>query len=273
MHSTEEIGTRSSLDADPRNDTRDKTFDIFDVSTHAEAEAAARLIAASLSGGRKVDRIILDETTEERGGQWRATATFSRPDDEDENGDPIPREVSVSFDISGETTKRTHSLETVNSYGLDGATPPDFEGAINVVAGKPEGVDVEVQATQFSIVMEFPAGTISNAELEAIEAAAKKYNSAEFRGKPAGEVYFNGCRGSIDWDADTNQLTYDFKISKNIENATIGPFTGVDKKGWDYAWIYSAETEVGGEVAETPVALYVERVLETHPFTGIGLLS
>ena len=56
-----------------------------------------------------------------------------------------------SFELGGATHRLTHSLETVQSYGVGDETPPDFQNGINVRRSGNggdtiDGVDVDVDA-------------------------------------------------------------------------------------------------------------------------------
>ncbi len=85
-----------------------------------------------------------------------------------------------------------------------------------------------------------------------------------------GEVLFLGAsgskRGKEDWE-----ITFKFAASPNITGLTVGPITGIAKRGWDYLWVRYLDDEDSFQIIRRPVAAYVERVYEFGNFADIGI--
>lgn len=266
--------SRSSIG---KEKTATAKYVITGTKDYATAEAYALAQVPVIDFGLILEKIDIREIEDERDGSWEVTAHYKRPEFETGSGSssiPVPREKGFTFEITSATSKVTHSLETVSTYfiGTAGEEPPDFNQAINVRDGKPEGVDVYVAETSFTIEVEVYAWMLTNAVIQSIEEKAATVNNATFRGRAAGEVLFEGLRGAVDYDEPVSSLNYSFKVQKNMTGGDIGPFTGVDKEGWDYAWIYSEQVEVDGVVFEQAKLLSIERVHERSNFGDLGVL-
>ena len=57
----------------------------------------------------------------------------------------------------------------------------------------------------------------------------------------------------------------------NLVSGTVGPFSGINKDGWDYLWFLYDETEdsTAKRVIKRPVAAYVELVYERKSFATL----
>ena len=261
---------------------KDKTgqtvYVITGTTDQATAEAFAIAQIPVIDFGLILDRIALKEVEDSRDGMWRATAHYKRPEFEGSasgSSQEYFREKGFSFEITSATAKVTHSKETVQTYKRHvgvGDDPPSFDKAINVRDGKPEGVDIYIGEMAFAVEVEFPADAITNELIQTIENKKNHtpVNNAPFRGREAGEVFFEGVRGAVDYDDPISTLSYSFKVSKNATDVPFGPFT-ISKKGWEYAWIYEEEEEIDGIVRMSPRVCFVERLYDTGPFDDMGI--
>ncbi|KAA0215760.1 MAG: hypothetical protein DYG94_06340 [Leptolyngbya sp. PLA3] len=102
-----------------------------------------------------------------------------------------------------------------------------------------------------------------------------KVNSNSWKGFNAGEVLFLGASGSrrgTSADADW-EITFRFAASANALGISVGPISGISKKGWEYLWVRYADAEDAGSnaIVKRPVAAYVERVYDEGNFSALGI--
>ena len=100
-----------------------------------------------------------------------------------------------------------------------------------------------------------------------------KVNDADFKGLSAGECLFLGAAGSQRGFGEDWEITFRFAASPNTSSLTVGPITGIAKKGWEYLWVRYADAEVPAAkaIVKQPVAAYVEKVYEDGDFSGLGI--
>ena len=86
-------------------------------------------------------------------------------------------------------------------------------------------------------------------------------------------MLFLGCRGSKQGANGLWEISYSFAVSPNATGATVGEFTGVDKKGWEYLWFLfeDVEDQAAKKVVRRPRAAYVEQIYRTAAFSGLGI--
>jgi len=197
---------------------------------------------------------------------WEVTVQYGEKD-EPESGDPSV----FSFDTGGGTQHITQSLATINRYAASG-TAPDFKGAIGVTHDNVEGVDITVPVYNFSETHYLDDALVTLAYRGTLFNLTGKVNNASFKGLAAGECLFLGAsgskRGTDDWE-----ITFRFAASPNRTGITVGPITGIAKKGWEYLWVRYADAEdaASNTLVKQPVAAYVEKVYEDGNFAGLGI--
>ena len=61
--------------------------------------------------------------------------------------------------------------------------------------------------------------------------------------------------------------------AENYNGLTVGPITGISKKGWEYMWVRYADAEdaAAKAIVKKPVAVYIEKVYEEGSFAGLGI--
>lgn len=177
-----------------------------------------------------------------------------------------------SFSTTGGTASITQSRSTIASYAPSALDAPDFGGALNVADGRPGAVSVEVPALSLQITRIKPAADVTLTYQRTLAQLTGRVNSTTFEGFQAGELKFLGASGNELEEGDF-ELTWDFAASFNETGLTVGDITGIDKKGWEYLWVYHAE-----EIDSTtntrvikPRAVYVEQLFETADFTSLGI--
>lgn len=207
-------------------------------------------------------------------GLWDGEAAYAPVSNEFEP--PQTGESIFAFDTGGGTQHITHSLATVSTYAAPGQTAPNFQGAIGVTADSVEGVDIVVPVYQFTETHVFPNAAVTDAYKATLMIMTGRVNSDTFRGFEPGSVLFLGASGSKrgaasgagDWE-----ITFRFAVSVNLAAITVGPITGISKKGWEYLWVRYEDAEDGAaqSIVKRPVAAYVERVYLELPFSILGL--
>ncbi|MBI1370846.1 MAG: hypothetical protein GC162_19605 [Planctomycetes bacterium] len=176
---------------------------------------------------------------------------------------------SYDFDISGEALRITHSLSTTK-YGT-GA--PDFKGAINVVDGKVDGVDIIQPKFSFSETHIIDDGDVDESYKNTIASLVGKVNAASFRGHAAGEVLFTGASGSKRKKKGDWEIKFSFAVSLTRTDIPIGDITVTTKDGWDYLWVYyvSDIDSTAHEPVQIPRSAYVEKVFYDADFSLLGI--
>jgi len=183
---------------------------------------------------------------------------------------PVPQtgDVTATFDITGETYRRLHTIQTVGSYAPAGQTAPATHGLIGQTPDGVEGVELQAAVYNFTETHYFADAVVTEEYRKTLADLFDHVNQAPFRGFPAGEVVFAGATGqqraSGDW-----QITFHFSRHPNVTGQTIDEISGIDKKGWEYLWLRhkTVKDDVTGWPAEKPIAVYVEKVRETGDFS------
>lgn len=167
----------------------------------------------------------------------------------------------LSFDTTGGTLSITNSIETITKYTAAGApkAAPDQGGALNVRGDQIDGAEVVVPALKITATFTHPQGVISLPQIKNLARWTGRFNSTPFLTFAPGEVLFLGVTGDEGSDVQTT-AQYQFAMSENLLGATIGPFTNVDKRGWEYAWISYRDAVANGSPVKQPQWLYVERI-------------
>jgi len=201
-------------------------------------------------------------------GLWDCRVRYVAP----EQKEPEVGESSFSFDTGGGTQHITQSISTVNHYAAPGKTAPDFGGAIGVTHDNVEGVDITVPVYAFSETHYLADSFVTLAYRGTLFNLTGKVNNASFKGLAAGECLFLGASGSKR-GADDWEITYRFAGSPNRSGLTVGPITGISKKGWEYMWVRYADTEdaAAKAIVKKPVAVYIERVYDEGNFASLGI--
>jgi hypothetical protein len=183
-------------------------------------------------------------------------------------------ESTFSFDTGGGTAHITQSLATTATYPnpTQWLVAPDFKGAIGATADGVEGTDVVVPVYQFSETHYLPATFVTPAYKATVFWLTGKVSSQSFKGFNAGEVLFLGAAGSMRGGGDW-EITYRFAASANVTGLTVGPITGINKKGWEYLWVryIDAEDSAAKALVKIPAAAYVEQVYPTADLNDLGI--
>lgn len=202
-------------------------------------------------------------------GCWKFTATYTNPSFNRNTGD-----TTFCFTTGGGTQHITHSRRTVSSYPQNA---PNMRQAINVSgAGQADGVDIDVASFDFKITFYPPASVMTTAFTDLLFDLSDFVNSDKVvmnvdgiqRTFAPGELRFLNAEGSKRLGGDW-ELTLNFSSKKNANNLSVGSFTGIIKRGWDYLWVYTAGGVDANSLVPVPTAVYVEEVYGYAPITPL----
>jgi hypothetical protein len=260
----------------------------FVTGTDDQAAAVGALITASpttvtTADGKTLKRsgLAFEQFVDQPAAQaWEITVKYGTTDSQQSE----PDEVRISFDTGGGATEHlTQAREHINTYP-DDADKPDFAGAIGVTPDGVDGVDVGLREFNFTITKTFAEGDYPDPD--ALYRATKCYNDDVVTYTDTisglsltfleGEALLQCVRASEPRGDGAIEFTYSFSASPNIDNKTIGTITGIDKKGWEYLWVYYVPkpggTGVGRVMLQVPKFASVERCYDPADLqAGIGL--
>jgi len=243
-------------------ETRECTYLFWMAGTNSDTLVRAMVLASTallivdpLTGGNLWRGTIQIER--DAWQKWDITVPYSTSAVK-EVGDP----PKVSFELTMQTTKVTHSLSWVDSNPVpgtrhyattgyapnpDGLTPapeaPDFKGTIGVNKdGKVEGCEILVPEFSWSETWRMDRANVESLAYRNILYAIGQapVNDAPFRDFAAGEVLFDGASDSA-VDEYQSDVTFKFKASPNLVDLIIGDITVASKPGWAYLDIHFAE--------------------------------
>jgi hypothetical protein len=239
--------------------------------TQDEAEALSLLLgeipasAVSTKGETLTKREI--EIEEEDYGIWTGTCNFVKRPKKDPL-DPKLNPSSYQFETGGGNTHITHSISTLQRVRADAGTLVDFHSAIGFDGQQIAGCDIVSPVFNFSETHSFD--DIPGAYKLALFRATGKINNATFKGFAAGEVLFLGASGSKRGD-DNWEISFRFAASENVNGLSVGGISGINKRGWDYLWLFFEDDGSQDVLVKKPSQAMVEKVYMEHDFANIGI--
>jgi hypothetical protein len=254
-----------SITGDLKSSSSEITYKI----TGTEDETAAyALLLATAPATLIIDGYVLAKRVfgleHDDYGVWTGTCRFSK------------RELEVSestyqFETGGGNTHITHSIATVQSIKLGGGTAPNNNNAIGWNGREIAGCDIISPVYNFSETHVLAAVDVDAAYKLALFRATGKVNNAGFKGFATGEVLFLGASGSLRTTENEWEISYRFAASENATGLSVGGITGINKKGWEYLWLYFQDEVSQDVLVKKPLAAYVEQVYQTADFSTIGI--
>jgi hypothetical protein len=198
----------------------------------------------------------------EGGGKWKGIARYKSLDNDTE----------YTFDTTGGTAKITQSLGTVGSYAAPGLVAPNYQGAIGVGDDRVEGVDIAFPAYSWTESKTFDDAFILAGYIDVLKGLTARTNNATFKGCAEGEVLFHGATGGKRGD-EKWKINFRFSFEANRTGLSVGPITGIAKKGWEYLWIrYGSYVDPSAfALVQRPIACYVETVYLPGDFSLLVL--
>lgn len=234
-----------------------------------EADAMTALLASAPATYSGLARHTYHLRETEDPTIFEAEVEYGDPDTSGEIGTS-----SYNFEVSSNTTHITHSKQTVANYVKSPYTALDFQSAIGVTSGLKEvsGCDILTPAYSFSETHILADSFVTSSYKASLAGLVGKVNGSSFKGFNAGEVLFIGARGSKR-GYDRWEVSYNFMASQNASGLVIGTITGIDKKGWEYLWVYysSEEDTAGKRLVKRPYQVVIEQVYDYANFSGIGI--
>jgi hypothetical protein len=208
---------------------------------------------------RRIEAVFVDSTHPAK-NIWKGTVTYGSVD---------PDDYTTSFDTTGGSQHVTQTLQTI--FSTPGA--PNMQGAIGYDGQNVNGVDIIVPVYNFSETHFKTKLFVNSSYRNLLAAMTGSVNDASFRGHAGGEVQFKGASGQL-VTTETGQkwqLTYNFAVSPNRTNITVGSFTIASKLGWDYLWVLYGDKVDTGRLVQQPIAAYVERLYPFADFSDLGI--
>jgi len=252
------------------------------VTGTADADTALELVDGAAPKSFSVAGVTVYKTSvdvsPESTNIWTGSVEYSEkdkdPDDSEEDQNDNGWGGSISFDTAGGTGNVTTSLKTTSSgYNSEVLkATPNFNGLINVSGKDVKGIDLVQPGLKFSESHEMPFEKITTEYARQIASITGSVNSGSFRGFDAGEVLFTGCSGSTK-SAELYTLSFSFICHANADALEVGPFSGINKKGHEYLWVFYTDTDdaESESLVKTPAAYYVEQVYPEADFASLGI--
>jgi hypothetical protein len=216
---------------------------------------------------------------------WQVQVSYAKDGaDDDDQTEPLKR--SRSFDTSGGTqhitqakggtvTVKGSTTTTTSTETKFPPTAPSMDSAIGVDGDSVAGVDIVVPQLTWTETYDVPSPYVTNDYIKTVAALTGTVNKEAFRSFAAGEVLFLGASGSHEWDEEKGygpwSLSYKFVASPNVTNETIGPVTGITKRGHDYLWIRYEDSVTDNTLLKKPKFVYVNKVYRDGSFSGLGI--
>jgi len=221
----------------------------------------------SITGGNLALSSINTSQIEGSDDCFNVTAKWDRGGQEQEE-EQVGGEV-VSFDVSPQTVKITQSLDNVSNRAAPGIVAPDFEGGIGWNGKTFTGCDKIIPSLSFTLTKIVGEGSINNAYVTGLAAAAGHCNNALWRGFAKHEVLFVGMSGSRR-DADAYTIAFKF-LAQNSASVNVGKINGIPKKGWEQLWVTYEDTDhkAAKFIAKAPYSAHVERIYDEVNFTTL----
>lgn len=208
-------------------------------------------------------------------------------------GEEVPSQSENANE--GQSENANEGDEGANAGGEGNATPaadpttviapgtPDFKHGIGFNNGLFQGVDVVVPQMGFSIEATLPATDFGNVQLAYMHNITGSVNVQPMWIFPKGSVLFLGVTGNSQriknestgvWELWFH-VSFEFEAKPPIKNGTIQPFTGIDKEGLQYFWVFHADRkDTTSEITvPKPVAAYVETVYPYADFSWFNVLK
>lgn len=246
----------------------------FDPDTESEVDVEAAAIAAlpttyvgyflNVISIRQKAYNAFDVT-----GSYKAT---KKP----ENNDPASpgQDGEFTFEVSVQNVRALYALAKVSSGAVKGATAPDNKGLVNVNADRVDGVDIPQPNYTFSETHYFSQAAISQAYKITLGGLVGTVNNGTFRGHPAGTLLSTGVSGSVR-GTDQWRLRFQWAMSPNVSNLSIGDLTGITKRGWDYLELHyrPKADDFNGLLVREPYAYTVHQMMRYTNYAGFGIGS
>lgn len=242
------------------------------ILTGTNIEATARFLASGYSAAMYDTLYRTNIALKETGPlMWDVAVSYGPK----QKKEPEAGDSSWSFDTGGGTKHITHALEHIADFVPTDEPVIDNKGGIGVDGDNSvEGTDVVDRSFKWKETHKLLLADNGWEYSEMLDTLTGTVNDAEFRGKAAGTVLFEGASGGQSQkDPLILDVTFSFSYSRSVTGVTVGDITGVAKKGWEYLWVYYKVTEdaEGKTLKRIAQQASVERVYEEGDFSLLGI--
>ena len=238
---------------------------LYEMRGYNTAQDAWNALSNNFGWDNDVDSIDVEEDSGGANKLFTGRVRYLREREENE------LKNSISFEVSGTQTKRTHSLRTRGGWATGGMYPRNYGGLIGVTDDGVEGVDIDTAVSTSSETAYFYPWFLTSSYVAFLSRAYGCVNNAPFRGFSDGEVRFLGASGSYRRGDKAVEMTYKFAVSPNAWNIRIGSMNIPFKYGWDYLWVRWADMKQSGVTVKIPIEAYVEQVYTGMNFGSLGI--
>lgn len=195
---------------------------------------------------------------------------------------PVPRGVgqwTISFDTTGGTVHKTHSLEMTGAWDADKVAPftaaemamavKDRPLAVGYHDGQVDGYEKVVPNQQRTYRVRFDKGVVTEALMDFWEAITGYTNSVPWHNRGIGEVLFGGATGqtSVTGQAECD-VSFKMTMGKNVTNQSLGSILNViNKGGHEVMDVFHRESTLpDGRPCKVVSKVYTHRVYEALNF-------
>lgn len=268
----------SSLDLLAKDSTAEVIYVIDGTSDDGAAMSIAQSSMPFTFRGLKrttIDLEVVGPST------FEATASYIDPEKEEDDERPETGEGLWSFDTSGESFNiqfTDPTRQTRGHTGTESPTPESWSGAIGVNGKEVSGTDIIVPSLKLTYRTRLPNSMVNIGWVKTVASITGTTNFRPFYGFKRGELLFVGASGEEAVDRDPD-MTFTFMASSNIDSFkfnvidTAKPTVTVSKRGWEYLWLYYADTEDtdSKRVIPKPIDVYVNAVYDETDFALLGI--
>lgn len=211
------------------------------------------------------------------GDCWKVTVKYGSkqiPEDTDDKDDPVAS-LEINVTTRGGSAHIDSSLQTVSKYPRDANQEVDYHQLLNVLNDgervEIRGTDIIVPQLEFNVTRYFSRWDVHPTYLKKLYELTGKSNDAPFYGMATGEVLFMGADLQTE-GVDLVRATFYFGAQPNETSLTVDGITGIDKKGWEYAWYVFKEKTSGylGKVMRI-TQVNIEKVYEAGDFEDLDV--
>jgi hypothetical protein len=231
-----------------------------------------------------LDNISLEQMSMNR---WKATAKYKYDLNSGNGaGDPNNPEaeslpfIRINFNIGGQTTLMTTSLELKEIAGYDGIDDPGsipflapLTGrAIGVTDDGIEGTEVLTGGLQLDITVFYFPTTVTFDFIRVLSGIQRTVNDAEFLTFEIGEALLTNVSGG-GTVGEIVPITFNFDMKPNITDKDDSPFTDLTMEGHDVLdYRYEKQLDDNTEqILLHPRWRYTHRVYEKSDFSLLGI--
>lgn len=145
--------------------------------------------------------------------------------------------TEIGFTTAGGTEHITHSLATVASYGATGFVAPNFNRAIGVVDGVPQGVQRPIPQLAFWVTRWVDPNAWTITQMQVVAELSMTWNLFDWNGFPAKSLLFEYAEAPSVKIGGTEPVPvkYYFKFKRP---EVVAPGDGINfiKDPWDLVW-------------------------------------